>query len=106
MLRAGTVIALDTTRALLSHIEGVQMTMRVRGSVPPSVLVHQIDERDGALVLRLGEPGDVGRILAECQSAGCEIEDLEVGRADLEDVFLQLMAERAEFERIPELTTA
>ena len=106
MLRAGTVIALDTTRALLSHIEGVQMTMRVRGSVPPSVLAHQIDERDGALVLRLGEPGDVGRVLAECQAAGCEIEDLEVGRADLEDVFLQLMAERAEFERIPALATA
>ena len=34
MLRSGTVIALDTTRALLSHIEGVQMTLRVRGTVP------------------------------------------------------------------------
>jgi len=106
MLRSGTVIALDTTRALLSHIEGVQMTLRVRGTVPPSVLAHRIDDRDGALVLRLGEPGDVGRVLAECQAAGCEIEDLEVGRADLEDVFLQLMAERAESERIPALATA
>ena len=106
MLRSGTVIALDTTRALLSHIEGVQMTLRVRGSVPASVLAHRIDEREGALVLRLGEPGDVGRVLAECQAAGCEIEDLEVGRADLEDVFLQLMAERAESERIPALATA
>ena len=106
MLRAGTVIALDTTRALLSHIEGVQMTLRVRGTVPASVLGHRIDERDGALVLRLGEPSDVGRVLAECQAAGCEIEDLEVGRADLEDVFLQLMAERAESERIPSLATA
>jgi len=106
MLRSGSVIALDTTRALLSHIEGVQMTLRVRGAVPPSVLAHRIDDRDGVLVLRLGEPGDVGRVLAECQAAGCEIEDLEVGRADLEDVFLQLMAERAESERIPALATA
>jgi ABC-2 type transport system ATP-binding protein len=106
MLRSGTVIALDTTRALLSHIEGVQMTLRVRGTVPPSILAHRIDERDGALILRLGEPRDVGRVLAECQAAGCEIEDLEVGRADLEDVFLQLMAERAESERIPALATA
>lgn len=106
MLRSGIVIALDTTRALLSHIEGVQMTLRVRGTVPPSVLTHRVDERDGALVLRLGKPDDVGRVLAECQAAGCEVEDLEVGRADLEDVFLQLMAERADSERIPALATA
>jgi ABC-2 type transport system ATP-binding protein len=101
MLKSGAVIALDTTRALLSHIEGVQMTLRVRGTLPPSVLAHRIDERDGAIVLRLGEPDDVGRVLAECQAAGCEIDDLEVGRADLEDVFLQLMSERNESERAP-----
>lgn len=106
MLKSGSVIALDTTRALLSHIEGVQMIVRARGALPPSVLAHRIDERDGAIVLRLAQPGDVGRVLADCQAAGCEIEDLEVGRADLEDVFLQLMAERAEFERTPTLATA
>ncbi|MDQ3187766.1 MAG: ABC transporter ATP-binding protein [Pseudomonadota bacterium] len=106
MLRAGAVIALDTTRALLAHIAGVQMTLRVRGTVPPSVLAHRIDERDGALVLRLAQPEDVGRVLAECQAAGCQIDDLEVGRADLEDVFLQLMADRLESERIPALATA
>ena len=70
MLRSGTVIALDTTRALLSHIEGVQMTLRVRGTVPPSVLAHRIDERDGALVLRLGEPGDVGPRSGRVSSSG------------------------------------
>ena len=97
MLKSGRVIALDTTRALLSHIEGVQMTLRVRngtGHVPLSVLAHRIDERDGAIVLRLAEPLDVGRVLAACEAAGCEIEDIEVGRADLEDVFMQLMSER------------
>jgi len=106
MLKSGSVIALDTTRALLSHIEGVQMIVRARGALPPSVLVHRIDERDGAIVLRLAQPADVGRVLADCAAAGCEIEDLEVGRADLEDVFLQLMADRAESERIPALATA
>ncbi len=106
MLKSGAVIALDTTRALLSHIAGVQMTMRVRGALPASVLAHRIDERDGAVVLRLAQPGDVGRVLAECEAAGCQIEDLEVGRADLEDVFLQLMAERIEAERIHAPATA
>ena len=106
MLKSGSVIALDTTRALLSHIEGVQMILRARGTLPPSVQAHRIDERDGAIVLRLAQPGDVGRVLAECEAAGCAIEDVEVGRADLEDVFLQLMAERIESDRIPALATA
>jgi ABC-2 type transport system ATP-binding protein len=33
-------------------------------------------------------------VLTACAAAGCEVDDLEVGRADLEDVFLQLMADR------------
>jgi len=37
---------------------------------------------------------DVGRVLADCAAAGCGVEDLEVGRADLEDVFLQLVADQ------------
>jgi ABC-2 type transport system ATP-binding protein len=53
-----------------------------------------IDERDGLLTLRLAQPADVGRVLAACAAAGCEVDDLEVGRADLEDVFLQLVADR------------
>jgi ABC-2 type transport system ATP-binding protein len=68
--------------------------MRPRGAPPPSVLAHRIDERDGLLTLRLADAADVSRVLADCAAAGCVVEDLEVGRADLEDVFLQLMAER------------
>jgi ABC-2 type transport system ATP-binding protein len=94
MLKAGRIVALDTTRALLSHLAGLQLTMRPRGAPPPSVLAHRIDERDGLLTLRLADAADVSRVLADCAAAGCVVEDLEVGRADLEDVFLQLMAER------------
>jgi len=94
MLKAGRVVALDTTRALLSHLAGLQLTMRPRGAPPPSVLAHRIDERDGVLTLRLADAADVARVLADCAAVGCVVEDLEVGRADLEDVFLQLMADR------------
>jgi ABC-2 type transport system ATP-binding protein len=93
MLKAGQVIALDTTRSLLAHLAGLQMTLRVTGPLPSFVLEHRIDERDGALMLRLSQPSDVARVIVECQAAGCAIEDLEVGHADLEDVFLQLMSE-------------
>jgi len=94
MLKAGRVIALDTTRALLARIAGLQLTMRLRGTPPASVVAHRIDEREGVLTLRLAHSDEVGRILADCAAAGCVVEDLEVGRADLEDVFLQLMSER------------
>jgi ABC-2 type transport system ATP-binding protein len=93
MLKAGRIVALDTTRALLGRIAGLQLTMRPLGSPPASVLAHKIEERDGLLTLRLAQASDVGRVLADCAAAGCGVEDLEVGRADLEDVFLQLVAD-------------
>ena len=31
-------------------------------------------------------------MLAALRAAGCDVEDLEIGRADLEDVFLEIMA--------------
>jgi ABC-2 type transport system ATP-binding protein len=94
MLKAGRVVALDTTSALLSRVAGLQMALRVRGTLPEAVRAQCIDERDGLLTLRLAQPADVGRVLAACAAAGCEVDDLEVGRADLEDVFLQLVADR------------
>ena len=34
---------------------------------------------------------EVEQVLAILRSAGCQPEDLEIGRADLEDVFLEIM---------------
>jgi ABC-2 type transport system ATP-binding protein len=95
MLKAGRVVALDSTRALLARVAGVQMVLRARGPLPASVLVHRIDERDGAVLLRLAQPDEVTAVLNACAAAGCELEDVEVGRADLEDVFLQITSEPA-----------
>jgi ABC-2 type transport system ATP-binding protein len=94
MLKAGRVVALDTTRALLSRFAGLQLTMRPRGTPPASVLARRIDERDGLWTLRVADAGEVTSVLTECAAAGCIVDDLDVGRADLEDVFLQLMAEQ------------
>jgi ABC-2 type transport system ATP-binding protein len=95
MLKAGRVVALDSTRALLARLAGVQMTLRARVELPPSVLQHRIDERDGAVLLRLSQPSDVAAVLNACAAAGCTIDDVEVGRADLEDVFLQITSDPA-----------
>jgi ABC-2 type transport system ATP-binding protein len=95
MLKAGRVVALDSTRALLARVAGLQMTVRARSPLPASVLAHRIDERDGAVLLRLAHPSDVTAVLNDCAAAGCELDDIEVGRADLEDVFLQITSDAA-----------
>jgi ABC-2 type transport system ATP-binding protein len=95
MLKSGRVVALDSTRALLGRLAGLQMTLRARGALPPAVLQHRIDERDGAVLLRLSQPSDVAGVLNACAAAGCILDDVEVGRADLEDVFLQITSDPA-----------
>jgi ABC-2 type transport system ATP-binding protein len=95
MLKAGRVVALDSTRALLARVAGLQVTLRARGPLPVAVLEHRIDERDGAVLLRLAQPAEVTAVLNACAAAGCEIDELEVGHADLEDVFLQVTSDAA-----------
>jgi ABC-2 type transport system ATP-binding protein len=93
MLKAGRVVALESTRELLRRIAGVQVAMRLRGALPPALRDRVIEEQSEHIVLRLSHPRDVGAALEACRSFGSEVEELEVGPADLEDVFLRVMAE-------------
>jgi ABC-2 type transport system ATP-binding protein len=96
MLRDGRVIALDHTQALLNRLAGVRMTLRYRGTLPEPVIAAALERETGRAVLRLASVDEVEQVLAACRAAGCLIEDLEVGHADLEDVFVQLMQQPAE----------
>jgi ABC-2 type transport system ATP-binding protein len=60
-------------------------------SLPPSLRPQLVAERDGRVTLRLSSAAEVESALAACREAGVGIDELEVGHADLEDVFLQLM---------------
>ena len=42
-------------------------------------------------LLRLASYEEVERILALCRTNGCKLEEMEVRKADLEDVFVQVM---------------
>jgi ABC-2 type transport system ATP-binding protein len=97
MLKGGRVIALDRTRNLLRRLSGLRMSMRVAaGAVPADVEAHIAERHGDHVVLRLSAVGEVEQMLLSLRSAGCVVEDLEVGHADLEDVFLQLMSEGRE----------
>jgi len=96
MLKAGRIVALESTRALLHRVAGVQVTLRLSGALPPALRAQVVAEEAERTVLRLGHAREVGAVLEACRLAGSQIEELEVGPADLEDVFLQVMSDESE----------
>jgi len=93
MLKAGRVVALEATRDLLRRVAGIQVAMRLDGALPELLRARVIHEEDGRIVLRLARSSDVAAALEACRAGGSTVHDLEVGPADLEDVFLQVMSE-------------
>lgn len=95
MLQKGQIVALDTTANLLKQFAGLQLVMRLSGALPDALkpLLTQGSGTQGneRLRLRLSSYDQTADILALVRSAGLRIDELEVQRADLEDVFLQIM---------------
>ena len=100
MLKAGKVVALDSTAALIRRISGSQLVLRlVSGMLPESLkpLVSHMDVRSSnasegnQFALRVNDYAEVEPILAAIRESGAIIEDMQLQQADLEDVFLQIM---------------
>ena len=91
MLKQGRVVALDRTANLLAGTASTMLRFKTDDALPPEVAAHarvtgriaQVSAHDAA---------EVEVILGQLRSAGVRVEDLEIGRADLEDVFLEIMA--------------
>jgi ABC-2 type transport system ATP-binding protein len=96
MLKAGRIVALAATRDLLARLAGVRLALRMRGTLPPSLQAQLVEQSGDRYVLKVAQPADVESVLAACRIAGCQIDDIEVGRADLEDVFVQVMSDAGE----------
>lgn len=95
MLRRGEVVALDRTATLLQRFSGLQLFIRIGRGVPPApVRALEVGAPDPAgrqYLLRLDSYNEVEPILAQCRAAGCRFDEIEVRKADLEDVFVQIM---------------
>ncbi|MDE2608865.1 MAG: ABC transporter ATP-binding protein [Burkholderiales bacterium] len=97
MLKLGEVVALEPTAQLLQRFGGPRLVLRfAQGTLPQSlrpllIASHNLDGRHFAL--RLGGCDEVESILATCRANGCVIEDIDIQRADLEDVFVQIMGD-------------
>jgi ABC-2 type transport system ATP-binding protein len=98
MLKAGRIVALDSTSALIKRISGSQLVMRlVQGEFPDALkpLVSRADElvSGNEFTLRVNSYKDVEPILVKLREAGAVVEDLQLRRADLEEVFIRIMEE-------------
>jgi ABC-2 type transport system ATP-binding protein len=93
MLKAGRIVAMEPTRDLLARLSGVQLTLKLRGELPAHLSAHVVERSPERTVLKVAQPADVESVLAAFRMAGCQIDDIEVGHADLEDVFLQVMSD-------------
>ncbi len=90
MLKLGRIVALDRTSALLAGTASTMLRFKTDDALPGDVAAHarvtgriaQVSAHDAA---------EVERLLARLRESGVRIEDLEIGRADLEDVFLEIM---------------
>jgi len=92
MLKAGKVVALDTTNALLKRVAGSQLKLRLSGAPLPSSLDSiRIPLESSYISLRINHFDEIEPILAKLRQSGCVIEELQLQQADLEDVFVQVM---------------
>jgi ABC-2 type transport system ATP-binding protein len=90
MLKQGKLVALDSTSSLLAGTASTMLRFKSDDTMPAEVAgtarvtgrIVQIAARDAA---------DVERLLAVLRQAQVRVEDLEIGRADLEDVFINIM---------------
>jgi ABC-2 type transport system ATP-binding protein len=90
MLKQGRVVALDRTSALLAGTASTMLRFKLDQPLPASLRAQS--RVTGRIVqLKAHDAREVESILATLRAAGCEPEDLEIGRADLEDVFLEIM---------------
>ncbi len=90
MLKQGQVVALDRTSALLAGTASTMMRFKLDRALPES-LAAQSRVTGRIVQIKAHDAREVEAVLAALRSAGCHPEDLEIGRADLEDVFLEIM---------------
>src|SRR5450432_2092022 len=94
MLKAGKVVALDTTQNLLSSFAG--LTVRLTAGALPDAWADRVQRHEAkTYVLTLADYAELERLLAALREHGIAIAELALQEADLEQVFLRIMKRAA-----------
>jgi ABC-2 type transport system ATP-binding protein len=93
MLKAGRVVALDSTKNLLENFSGLVLKLRLdRETLPEGLAAEILSSEGGRFALRLRDYGGLEEVLHRLREAGATIRELELEPPDLEEVFLRVMA--------------
>ena len=94
MLKQGQLVALDTTQNLLRTHSGCYVELRLDPDALPAALTPLVAERHGggAYRLALSNYVEVEGVMAQLRAAQVRIQELEVKRPDLEEIFVQIMS--------------
>ncbi len=91
MMKAGRIVALDTTQHLLSRFAG--LTVRVSSDRLPAEWLPRLHQREGRVhYLGLESYAELEQLLSSFRQAGIAIDELALAETDLEQVFLRIMA--------------
>ncbi|MCY7314668.1 MAG: ABC transporter ATP-binding protein [Rubrivivax sp.] len=90
ILQQGRLKALDKTSALLAGRASTMLRFKTDQTLPPAIAAQA--RITGRMVqVKAHDAAEVEALLAALRAAAVKVEDLEIGRADLEDVFLEIM---------------
>ena len=91
MLKLGRVVALNRTSELLKMPSGNVLRFKIDGELPRA-LAEQARVTGRIVQLPAHNAAEIEHYLATVRQAGLQVEDVEIRKADLEDVFLEVMA--------------
>ena len=91
MLKRGQVVALDSTRNLLSSIAGCRVRMKLAGTLPAALLTQVVEQAGENYLLSLSSYQALETVLAELRLAGLTVQEMGLQQPDLEDVFIRVM---------------
>ncbi len=99
MLKAGCLVALDTTRNLLSLFSSHTLRLRTMGDQPAQLgmvreEIADKENTEGWWVASFTRFDEIEPLLSRLRLSGCVIDELEIGKPDLEDVFVRVMQEK------------
>ena len=90
MLKQGRLVALDRTANLLAALHSTMLRFKTDQPLPAE-LAGQARVTGRIVQLRAQSAAEVEQLLARLRERGVAVEDLEIGRADLEDVFIDIL---------------
>ena len=90
MLKSGRIVALDRTSALLKAASGNVLRFKTSGVLPPA-LAQRARVTGSVVQLPAHNALEIEQLLAIVRESGLVVEDVEMRKADLEDVFIDIM---------------